>query len=299
MIHSKPAIPAGTFALLSVILTMAGCGEEPTASSASDDNSTTVISGFNGPESVRYDPEFDIFFVSNFNGSPDGDANGFVSKVTADGRIVVLKFMVGSAETPFHGGRGMIIDGPYLWVVDAGGVHRFVRETGEHSGFVDFSTFELGFLNDIVLAGDGNLYVTDTGAAKLYRISDRTVTLAAETPISPNGITLNPENGRLILVPWEGSVEFFEWDINDQSFTSLGLAPDGGNYDGVEVHQGAVITASQADMSLHFMVNGVDRRAISLPGKPADIGIDTKRQRVAIPYVSLNRVDIISLGNGE
>jgi hypothetical protein len=133
----------------------------------------------------------------------------------------------------------------------------------------------------------------------LYRISDGIVTLAADVPISPNGVTLNPANGRLILVPWEGSVEFFEWDISDQSFTSLGLAPDGGNYDGVEVFNGAVITASQTDTSLHVMVDGIDRRELALPGRPADIGIDTKRQRVAIPYVSLNRVDIVSLGGFE
>ena len=53
--------------------------------------------------------------------------------------------------------------------------------------------------------------------------------------------------------------------------------------------------ASQEDTSLHIMVDGVDRRAIELPGNPADIGIDTKRNRVAIPYVGLDRVDIISL----
>ena len=281
--------------LLPIVLAMAGCSDKQPASSVPEGNTTMEISGFSGPESVRYDPEFDVFFVSNFNGEPGGDSNGFVSKVSADGQILDLEFMVGNAETPFHGGRGMYIDGPYLWVVDAGGVHRFLRETGEHSGFVDFSAFELGFLNDIVLAGDGNLYVTDTGTAKLYRISDGTVTLAAEAPILPNGITLNPANGRLILVPWEGSVEFFEWDINDQSFTSLGLAPDGGNYDGVEVVKGVVVTASQTDTSLHFMVDGVDRREVALPGRPADIGIDTKRQRVAIPYVGLNRVDILPL----
>jgi hypothetical protein len=299
MIHIKPALRVCTLALLPICLGMAGCSEEQVTSSVADESSTTMISGFSGPESVRYDPELDVFFVSNFNGEPSGDSNGFVSKVSADGQIVDLEFMVGSAETPFHGGRGMFIDGPYLWVVDAGGVHRFLRETGEHSGFVDFSAFELGFLNDIVLAGDGNLYVTDTGTAKLYRISDGIVTLAADVPISPNGVTLNPANGRLILVPWEGSVEFFEWDISDQSFTSLGLAPDGGNYDGVEVFNGAVITASQTDTSLHVMVDGIDRRELALPGRPADIGIDTKRQRVAIPYVSLNRVDIISLGDFE
>jgi hypothetical protein len=34
-------------------------------------------------------------------------------------------------------------------------------------------------------------------------------------------------------------------------------------------------------------------------GRPADIGIDTRRQRVAVPYVALNRVDIWSLTGGS
>jgi len=45
------------------------------------------------------------------------------------------------------------------------------------------------------------------------------------------------------------------------------------------------------------MVDGVDSRAIELPGKPADIGIDTKRNTVAVPYVALDLVDIISLAD--
>ena len=52
-----------------------------------------------------------------------GDSNGFVSKLSPDGEILVLKFMVGTDERPLHGGRGMFIDQFGLWVVDAGG-HR-------------------------------------------------------------------------------------------------------------------------------------------------------------------------------
>jgi len=73
-----------------------------------------------GPEAVRYDPELDLFFVSNFNGEVAGDANAFVSKLSPDGDVLVLKFMVGTEELPFHGGRGMFINQAGLWVVDAG-----------------------------------------------------------------------------------------------------------------------------------------------------------------------------------
>lgn len=264
---------------------------------AVDGSTVTVatVEGFSRPEAVRYDPELDVFFVANFNGDSSGDANGFVSKVSAEGEILELRFMQGSERWPFHGGRGMYIEGRGLWVLDAGGAHLFDRRSGEQLDFVDFSAFELGFLNDIVLAGDGALYVTDTGTNSLYRMADGSVSLAAKTPISANGITINPENGKLLLVPWRGDLEFFEWDIDSGVFTSIGKADGGGNFDGVEIVDGRILSASQADSSLHIMVDGVDRQAITLPGNPADIGIDTKRNRVAVPYVALDRVDVISL----
>ncbi|MDZ7693583.1 MAG: hypothetical protein U5K69_21105 [Balneolaceae bacterium] len=48
---------------------------------------------------------------------------------------------------------------------------------------------------------------------------------------------------------------------------------------------------SQVDSTIY--IDG--QAAIRTPGDPADIGIDTQRQRVAVPYIALNRVDIWSL----
>ena len=254
-----------------------------------------MADGLDGPEAVRYDPELDVFFVSNFNGEPAGDSNGFVSEMSPDGDLLVVKFMVGTEDRPFHGGRGMFIVDSGLWVVDAGGVHLFDRNSGEQLDFVDFSEFELGFLNDIVLGKDGALYVTDTGTASLYKIVDGEASLVTKVPMNPNGITTDPGTGRLLLVPWSDGDEIIAWDIDEENFSSAGKLVGGGNYDGIEVVGDTIIVASQMDTSLHFMVDGVDKRAIDLPGKPADIGVDTKRNRVAVPYVSLDHVDFFPL----
>ena len=115
--------------------------------------------------------------------------------------------------------------------------------------------------------------------------------------MNPNGIALNPLNGRLLLVPWENGTEVLEWDIDTETMSAIGTLDGGGNFDGVEVVNGKLVVASQADTSLHVMVDGMDKKMFELPGKPADIGIDTKRNRVAVPYVALNRVDILPLEN--
>lgn len=253
------------------------------------------VEGFDGSEGVRYDPEMDIYFVSNCAGDNSEDANSFVSKVSADGEILQLKFMTGSERWPMHGPRGMFINSEGLWVVDADGVHLFNRETGAQLDFVDLSGFEPGFPNDIVEAGDGNLYVTDTGKSVLYRIVDGAASIATETAMKPNGITLNPATGGLLLAPWEDGENLVEWNIESGEFVSRGKFAGGGNFDGVEVVDGTAIVSSQQDTSLHFVKDGSDMKAIELPGRPADMGIDTKRNRIAVPYVSLDRVDIISL----
>ena len=253
------------------------------------------VEGFSGPEAVRYDSEQDLYFVSNFNGEVSGDANGFVSKVSPTGEILELEFMTGTDEYPFHAGRGMFIVGKTLYVADAEGVHGFNRLTGEHLKFIDLSGFEPGFPNDITQGADGHLYVTDTGKSVIYRLADGKASIATQTPFAANGITTNPKNGNLVIVPWSGALEFVEWDIEKQSFNSLGQTAGGGNYDGVEIFKGAIISACQVDTSLHVMIDGKDEKLVDLPGKPADIAIDTKRENVAIPYVSLHRVDIRSL----
>src|SRR5881394_3126328 len=41
--------------------------------------------GMKVPESVRYDPELDVYYVSNINGNPSQkDNNGFIARVRAD-----------------------------------------------------------------------------------------------------------------------------------------------------------------------------------------------------------------------
>lgn len=254
-------------------------------------------SGFSGPEAVRYDPGQDLYFVSNFNGEGgERDANGFISKLSTDGSIDSLRFMTGTDDHPLHAPRGMYITGDTLWACDVDGIHGFNRSTGEQVSFIDFTEFEPGFLNDIV-AANGNLYVTDTGKSTVYEIENGTPSVFADSlPSSPNGITTNT-NGDLVLAPWGGDQIFHNVLGGDPAeFTQ---ATSGGNFDGIEFVDGYLVAASQMDSSLHAISNGEDHVIINVPGRPADIGLDTKRLQVAVPYIALNRVDIWQLPEQE
>lgn len=259
-----------------------------------------TVEGLSEPEAVRYDEQLDVYFISNFNGGGnERDANGFISKVSADGTMEELKFMVGTSDSPLHAPRGMYITGDALWVADIDGIHAFNKETGRHVEFLNFRQFNPGFLNDISIDANGDLFVTDTGnSGGLFKVSGKTVTVASDSmPYRPNGITYEAINQILLVAPWGGSQDFYSWDSEAETFNLFGTANGGGNFDGIEFVEGALLSASQVDSSLHLMESGSDRILIKTTGRPADIAVDTKRLRVAVPYIALDKVDIWALTN--
>jgi sugar lactone lactonase YvrE len=256
-----------------------------------------VIRGLANPEGARYDPDQDVWFVSNFNGYGAGDGSGFISRAGPDGTVQSLRFMVGRLA-PLHDPRGMFITGDTLWVADADGVHGFDRKSGAHVVFVDFRPLHPGFLNDIAQGPDGALYVTDTErrSSRVYRLAGRDVRIAIEDSLlgPPNGITWDPIH-RLFLLAGSGAGGTVRmWRPGSLDLRAVGLARTGG-FDGIEIVGGTILVASQTDSSIHVIAGGVERQLLRVAGRPADIGVDLRRGRVAVPYLDLNRVDIWEL----
>lgn len=275
-----------------------GVSDDAPATTADTAALVVSITGFSGPEGVRYDPDQDVYFVSNFNGSPAGDANGFVSRVNgADGRIDSLRYMVGTAQAPLHGPRGMFIVGDTLWVVDAVGVHGFLRRTGAHVAFIDLAPLRPGFPNDIAQGPDGALFVTDTDSGRVYRLSGGRAEVAGSGPAfgHPNGITWSAARQTFVLAPWGGERTFRYWTPGSATPQDSTVSAAGGDFDGVEWVGTRLLAASQADSSIRVVTDSTAAPAIRLAGRPADVGIDTRRQRIAIPFVSLNRVDVYTV----
>jgi DNA-binding beta-propeller fold protein YncE len=259
-----------------------------------------VVTGLTAPEAVRYDPDQDVYFVSNF-GSGDSDVkddNGFISRVRPDGTIEAMRWAAGGAAgVTLHAPRGMAIAGDTLWVADADAVRGFNRRTGAAVASVAFPGHTLGFLNDVAAAPDGSLRVTDTGTDRVYRIAGRAVTVASREASlgKPNGITWDAANARFLVVPYGGGQEVRALAPGGGALTTVATA-GGAQIDGVEVLAGGrLLLATQSDSSLHLITGGRDSAIVRTPGKPADIGVDTKRNRVAVPYIALNRVEIYQL----
>jgi sugar lactone lactonase YvrE len=262
------------------------------------------------PESVRYDPQLDVFYVSNVNGNPSQhDGNGFIAVIRADSVGLPPKMLVESGKkgAKLDGPKGLAIVGDTLWVADINHVRAFNRRTGAPVADIALTTQKAEFLNDIAAAPDGSIYVTDTGihfdanggmshpgTDQIFKITGRKVTvLKADSLNAPNGITWDAANGRFLIGPFSGTA-LLSWKEGDKVPTTVAKGP--GQYDGVEVlSDGRVLVSSWADSSVYAVQNGTFTKVVSNVSAPADIGVDSKRNVLAIPRFNDGKIEFFKL----
>ncbi len=262
-----------------------------------------VVRGFQTPESVLYDRQHDVYLVSNINGNPTGtDGNGFISRVSPSGRILALKWIDG--RTPgvtLNAPKGLTISGDTLYVADITAVRLFDRRTGRDKGSIEIPGAT--FMNDLATGPEGSVYATDSGLKPdfspsgtdaLYRI-DRSghVALLAKRPQvqAPNGVAALP-GGRIVVVTFNPTGEVTILAANGK-VESVRRLPKG-QLDGVVVLSGGVLLVSSWAASAVYRVapGGTARVVVPNVKAPADIGYDTKRNRVLIPLFMDNKVVI-------
>ena len=291
-----------TIPCIPLVASLAACASTPAVPATpavTEPTRIATVDGFVQPEAARYDPQQDVYFVANFGEGPAGvrDTNGFISRMRPDGSIESLRWIAGKANgVVLHAPLGMTIVGDTLWVVDAGAVRGFDRRTGAPLRTVELTGMDVGFLNDVTAGPDGTLYVTDTGKDRIYRVrGDAQVAIGDSALGRPNGITWDAANRRYVVVSYGGTHAIRSWTPEAANLTDIGTSA-GARFDGVEVLSGnRILVASQADSSLHLFENGTGRPIAKISGAPADIAVDTRRNRVAVPIIRLNRVELWQL----
>lgn len=258
--------------------------------------------GFATPESVYYDAERDVYFVSNINGAPlDVDGNGFISRVSADGEIDRL-FIDGARDgVTLNAPKGLTVVDGTLYVADIDRVSRFDVQTGAPQGEHVFPG--ASFINGVTAAPDGSVYVSDTGVDKtfsptgkdaVYKIKQGKVQkiLADKTLGGPNGLLFeaDPKGKPGVWVVTFGSGELY-WLGDTGKIEQRQKLLRGGN-DGIlrtnggrlliSSWEGSSVLAGEAGRDFVELVSGVE--------SPADIGYDTKRNRLLIPLFNKDSV---------
>jgi hypothetical protein len=139
------------------------------------------------PESVCLDPTGNVLYVANINGKPtEKDGNGFISKLSVDGKILELRWVTG-----LNAPKGMGIYKGKLFVTDIDRVAEIDIKSKEILKFYDFP--EARFLNDIAVDQNGAVYISDMMGTSIYRIYDGKAEkwLDDKSVTAPNGLFID------------------------------------------------------------------------------------------------------------
>lgn len=262
------------------------------------------------PESVKYDSEQDMFFISNMVGFGSvKDANGYIVQVSAADLTKSKLFAEsGKAGVVLDAPKGLTIHGDTLWICDIDKMRALNRKTGLPLATLDLAPFGAVLLNDVTIGGDGAMYITDTGILmtskgvihpggdKIFKVQNGKVSVIASGQVlgRPNGIVWDKDGNRLVVASFDTfKSELYTVDSAGQR-RRLGMGK--GRFDGVEpLGGGRFMVASWNDSSVRLIGNGASRRIADKVMQPADIGYDTRRNRLAIPVGPLNQMQLWQL----
>lgn len=236
-------------------------------------------------ESVIYDEARSVFYVSCINGvSPwvhDGD--GFIAKMDMDGKILERKWIEG-----ISGPKGMGIDGDFLYLTDINQVVKIDIPKGE---IVERIPIEGAVnVNDLTVAHDGDVFVSDSKISAIYKITGGKVTqmLHDTTLHGINGLYMKDDT--LFFATYNDGMVYRiqHGDLTPRELVSL---PSGG--DGVELYKDGFIISSwegrlyqvNKDWTFIELMNTTDQKINS-----ADIEVIEEKNLLLIPTFFDNRV---------
>lgn len=273
----------------------------------------TNLIGFHGPETALYDPDQDVYFVSNMTGYGSAkDDNGYITRIDArDPQRSSVLVQGGKRGAVLHSPKGLAIHGDTLWTADIDALRGFDRHTGAPLATIDLAAQHAILLNDLSVGTDGTIRVTDTGilmdtlgivpvdAGRVFVIGpNRAVTVIPmdhKVP-EPNGIAWDPFTRQWVVVSFDqldGVVAVLGPDGSLQRVLFHGA----GQLDGLEVlPSGNLLFSSWADSSVHLLAHGRDVRILRALRQPAGIGIDTKRDRLLVPMPFTGWVQVWDIG---
>jgi DNA-binding beta-propeller fold protein YncE len=196
------------------------------------------LGGFSHPESVYEDKDRNALYVSNVGGAPlDKDGNGFISKISRDGKLETLKWIEG-----MNAPKGMVMKGNTLYVSD---IDKLVEIDAAAGKIVNTYPAEGAvFLNDTAVDDAGNVYVSDIAKRKIWQLRNGAMTIwyGGDDLMHPNGLRV--EGDKLIVAGWgrdmndDGSTKtpgnLFTIDLATKKIANLGGGQGVGNLDGLE-----------------------------------------------------------------
>jgi DNA-binding beta-propeller fold protein YncE len=213
-------------ALLAAMVMAAGCARAQPA--APGWRIAWTLGGLADPESVAPSPDGKLLYIANVNGESDAvDGNGFISRASADGKLLERSWVSG-LDAP----KGVVVAGDRLYVSD---ITRLV-EIDRNSGRILARHEAPGakFLNDVAVLPDGTVVVSDSQTARIYALSGGKMSVWAQGPLLTGANGILPEPSRMLMVTMQGRLLAFDYATRQPKVLAEGLglgdglAPAGG-----------------------------------------------------------------------
>lgn len=254
------------------------------------------VSGFKTSESALYDKAHQRLIVSNINGAPDAvDGNGYLSLVSLDGQIIQMDWVSG-LDAP----KGMAIVGNKLFVSDITKLRIVDLDTGE---IIETLTADKSvFLNDVAASENGDVFITDMLANRIYSYSGGKVELWLENPDlkAPNGIVVDGK--RLIVGSWGSGLHpdfstdqpggLVTVDLASKAVAPFPKATGFANVDGIVAFPGRIYLSDPLKGALYEIVEGQSPRIVA-QFKPGDVDIGSGDDTIYVPM--MNEGDLLAV----
>jgi hypothetical protein len=253
------------------------------------------LDGLKNPESVIYDHQLNLLFVSNVNGGPnDKDNNGFISIISINGNMLNEKWVEG-LDAP----KGLAIHERILYVAD---IDQLVAIDIDHGRIVNrYKVDDAKFLNDVTSSNNGDIYVSDMVLNRIHKLSadNFQIWIESEQLDNPNGLHFSEDD--IILGSWGKMTDGFNTDvpghlkrisINTKNITSIGDGSPIGNLDGVEGSDetGFYVTDWMNGGLFYIEANGNTTKLLTLSQGSADHEFIEKKSLILIPMMKDNKL---------
>ncbi len=253
------------------------------------------------PESVYVDLKSGFAFISNVAGSGDQkNGRGWIAKISTKKKMPQrLSPWVKGLNAP----KGMRSFNGILWVTDIDRVIGVNISSGKILYRIPIKKAK--FLNDLAIDSLGQLYVSDTLASRIYKITkDKKVETFAEGPKyeSPNGLLVL--NKKLYVASWgltkdwstKISGRLYSLDLKTKQMRYVTKKPLG-NLDGLEVDKKGNFIVSDWVAGKVFQIKPSGKAKTIFYGMKgsADIGIESSSGHLFIPRMNEGVVSIAKI----